>query len=306
MQIPERLRCNHRMISAESANQIETSIRANYHKGWRSETTYSVEGYRADLADHLHNRLNDDRGRIIPWLDNAHPLRGSRILEIGCGTGSSTVALAEQGAIVTGIDIDEDALIVARDRCAAYGLKASFMPLNGRQLAGIFPARSFDLIIFFACLEHMTIKERLESLRQAWDLLPSNGLLAIIETPNRLWFYDEHTSRLPLFHWLPNELAFYYSKMSKRENFRELYHDYFPETKQHFLRRGRGMSFHEIDLAIAPVSALNVISSLEEFGKYPRGTSALGSEFKAIMQRIVPDIHAGFFDEYLDLIFKKG
>src|SRR3982074_1246810 len=117
---------------------------------------------------------------------------------------------------------------------------------------------------------------------------------------NRLWFYDEHTSRLPLFHWLPNELAFYYSKMSKRENFRELYHDYFPETKQHFLRRGRGMSFHEIDLAIAPVSTLNVISSLEEFGKYPRGTSALGSEFKAIMQRIVPDIHTGFFDEHLD------
>jgi ubiquinone/menaquinone biosynthesis C-methylase UbiE len=227
-------------------------------------------------------------------------------LEIGCGTGSSIVDLAEQGAIVTGIDIDEDALIVARDRCTAYGLKASFMPLNGRQLAGTLQARSFDLIIFFACLEHMTIKERLESLRQAWDLLPSNGLLAIIETPNRLWFYDEHTSRLPLFHWLPNELAFYYSKMSKRENFRELYHEYFPETKQHFLRRGRGMSFHEIDLAIAPVSTLNVISSLEEFGKYPRGTSALGSEFKAIMQRIVPDIHTGFFDEYLDLTFKKG
>ncbi len=238
MQIPERLRCNHRTISGESANQIETSIRANYHKGWRSETNYSVEGYRADLADHLHNRLNDDRGRIIPWLDNAHPLRGSRILEIGCGTGSSTVALAEQGAIVTGIDIDEDALIVARDRCTAYGLKASFMPLNGRQLAGTFQARSFDLIIFFACLEHMTIKERLESLRQAWDLLPSNGLLAIIETPNRLWFYDEHTSHLPLFHWLPNELAFYYSKMSKRENFRELYHVIFQKRSNTFFAAG--------------------------------------------------------------------
>jgi 2-polyprenyl-3-methyl-5-hydroxy-6-metoxy-1,4-benzoquinol methylase len=293
------------MISAESANRIEMSIRTNYHKEWRSETNYSPEGYKADLAAHLHNRLNDDRGRIIPWLDNAQPIRGSRILEIGCGTGSSTVALAEQGAIVTGIDIDKDALLVARDRCAAYGLQATFMPLNGQHLAGAFRAGSFDLIIFFACLEHMTTKERLESLRQAWDLLPSNGLLAIIETPNRLWFYDEHTSWLPLFHWLPNELAFYYSKMSNRENFRELYRDYFAETKQHFLRRGRGMSFHEIDLAIAPVSTLNIISSLEGFGKYPRGTSALGQEFKAIMQRILPDIHIGFFDEYLDLIFRK-
>jgi methylase of polypeptide subunit release factors len=75
----------------------------------------------------------------IPFVDRA-------FWKSDVGTGSSTVALAEQGAIVTGIDIDEDALIVARDRCAAYGLKASFMPLNGRQLAGTFQARSFDLI----------------------------------------------------------------------------------------------------------------------------------------------------------------
>lgn len=306
MQIPEHLRCNHRVISAEAAQQIEMSIRANYHKGWRAESRYSPDGYKADLAAHLYDRLNDDRGRIIPWLDHARPLRGSRILEIGCGTGSSTVALAEQGAVVTAIDIDEDALLVARDRCAAYGIEATFMPLNSQRLIGAFQIGSFDLIVFFACLEHMTTQERLDSLRQAWDLLPSNGLLAIIETPNRLWFYDEHTSWLPLFHWLPNDLAFQYSKMSKRENFRELYRDYLPETKQHFLRRGRGMSFHEIDLAIAPVATINVISSLEEFRKYPRGTVALGKEFKAIMRRLLPDIHTGFFDEYLDLIFKKG
>jgi 2-polyprenyl-3-methyl-5-hydroxy-6-metoxy-1,4-benzoquinol methylase len=301
--VPERLRGNFLSCDAVTLERVEQAIREHYHTGWRAEASYNSEAYQRDLASHLTGRLKNDRRLIVPWLDTARPLTGQRILEVGCGTGSSTLALIEQGACVTGIDVDEGALAVAHERCSAYGVKGEFRALNAENIATTFSPASFDHIIFFAALEHTTISERLASLAAAWTILPAGGLLTIIETPNRLWHYDSHTSLLPLFHWLPNELAFYYSRMSQRENFRELYREYDHDSKQHFLRRGRGMSFHEIDLAIAPVVSLDVVSSL---GREPRGGySTASKKFKAIMKELNPSVHDGFFDEYLDIIIRK-
>ena len=47
-------------------------------------------------------------------------------------------------------------------------------------------------------------------------MLAENGWLVIIETPNRLWWSDSHTSELPFYNWLPDELAFRYRGHSRR------------------------------------------------------------------------------------------
>ena len=138
-------------------------------------------------------------------------------------------------------------------------------------------------------------------------MLADDGLLVIIETPNRLWYEDTHTALLPFYHWLPNELAFYYSRMSHRENFKELYREYDAASKHHFLRRGRGMSFHELEVAIASVKDLEVVSSLRSFDPVSRHPySKIDCDFKAMLERIHPHIHSGFFDEYLDIIIRKN
>jgi 2-polyprenyl-3-methyl-5-hydroxy-6-metoxy-1,4-benzoquinol methylase len=305
--LPSRLTQNFLHIEKEKLDSIENSIRKNYHTGWRSESNYSKENYKNDLNAHLLGRLENDRNMIIPWLDNAAPLQNKRILEIGCGTGSSTIALAEQGAFVTGIDIDEGALIVARERSEIYGMNVEFKVLNAQDIPGNFNSSSFDFIIFFACLEHMTTKERLSSLKCAWDLLPSGGYLVVVETPNRLWYFDGHTSLLPFFHWLPNELAFDYSKFSPRENFHDMYNEYNETSKEHFLRQGRGMSFHEFDIALGQVNKLNIVSSISTFKgiRYKLNRSKLERQYKSMLMSICPNIHEGFFDEYLYLIIKK-
>lgn len=217
------------------------------------------------------------------------------------------MALAEQGAKVIGIDIDEGALQVAKDRCKIYGLEVELMMLNATNISNTFLDTKFDSIIFFACIEHMTIEERLTALKSAWDILRKGGLLVIIETPNRLWYFDGHTSQLPFFHWLPNELAFKYSRFSPRENFRELYREYDATSKKNFLRRGRGVSFHELDIAIKPALDLRVVSSLSTFEgvRYRLGQSKLERRFKSILRSIYPGIHEGFFDSSLDLIIEK-
>ena len=305
--IPSHLLNNQIQIDDEGMDIIDKSIRKNYYQGWRSEVKFSREMYENDLNAHLYRRLENDRRMVVPWLDNAATLQNKRILEIGCGTGSSTVALAEQGAKVTGIDVDTDALTVAEDRSRVYGVKTEFKAINADQIIETFGNDAFEIVIFFACLEHMTIMERVTSLRHAWAMLPIEGLLIIIETPNRLWYFDSHTSKLPFFNWLPDELAFRYSKFSPRINFRELYREYNGDSKEHFLRRGRGVSFHELETAICPIQSLNVISSLSTYQgmRYRLKKSKFERRYKSFLMKIYPNVHEGFFDDRLYLIFKK-
>jgi len=68
----------------------------------------------------VHRRRSDAlRGQLgIPEVirSRLHDLKGVRVLHLQCGTGEATAELAELGALVTGVDISEEALAVARER----------------------------------------------------------------------------------------------------------------------------------------------------------------------------------------------
>jgi 2-polyprenyl-3-methyl-5-hydroxy-6-metoxy-1,4-benzoquinol methylase len=301
-QVPEYLKKNQIKLDVSQLQKIEMSIRENYHQGWRSEENYTREAYANDLKAHLSARLEGDRVSYIPWLNKTVQLKGANILEIGCGTGSSTIALAEQGANVTGIDIDEGALKVARDRCEIYNIPATIISGNATEVYNELQSQKFDLIIFYACIEHMVYTERIECLRKYYDLLPKGACLCIVETPNRLWYFDGHTSFLPFFHWLPDNVAFDYSKFSNRINFKELYHEHSDENFLHFLRRGRGFSFHELEIALdIPAEKYQVASYLSR----PFIPFSLDSKFHKFLTRIYPNISKGFFYPMVDILIKK-
>ncbi len=73
---------------------------------------------------------------------------GRRVLDVGCGTGSTTLAVARrlgaEGGCV-GIDISEPMIAAARARAGREGLPASFIRANAQVHA--FEPASFDLII---------------------------------------------------------------------------------------------------------------------------------------------------------------
>ena len=302
--IPAALRSRHTPIDSAGVQRVRESIQTHYHQGWRARENYSQSFYEQDLNAHLYSRLESDRRFVIPWLNSARSLKGLRVLEIGCGTGSSSVALAEQGAHVTAIDIDAPALVVARERCDVHGVAVDIRAANAKQLLDFGP---MDAVLYFAALEHMTNEERLQSLAEAWSLLSAGGLLAIIETPNRLWYFDHHTSWLPFYNWLPHDLAIAYSRFSPRENFKDNYRESSPEMMSHFLRRGRGASYHEIDVAIAPTQSLETVSSLTSYFGWRRRIRAnrLARRYKALLRQIRPDLHEGWFDVDLDVIIRK-
>lgn len=287
---------------------VQASLLRNYFT--QAEYLASAVGQR-DLANHLNERLKENREQIVPWLESFHPLAGACVLEIGCGTGASTVAIAERQAKVTAIDIRADSMRVAEDRCKAYGCTASFVIANAAEVKKHFPSEKFDLIIFYAALEHMTHEERRTGMRDTWGMLDSGAHWVVIETPNRLWYFDGHTALLPFYHWLPDRVAFEYARFSKRDYFRELYLEHTPEKELHFLRRGRGVSFHEFELFMAPVRELDVVSCLHTYlrARNPREQQEWidsgNASYAAHLHRACPNLPAAFLEPSLDLAIRK-
>jgi S-adenosylmethionine-dependent methyltransferase len=231
---------NYIPYTEEAQVRIKDALVTHYFSG-------NVEGKQDDLQDHLTRSVEINRNTIIPWIDAHYKLHGSKLLEIGSGTGCSTLAYSEQGAEVTGVDILESSIKVAEVRCNAYGYYPNFIIGNATTIDAMLPEKKFGIAVFHASLEHMILEERIDSLKAVWEKIDKGGILVIVEAPNRLWHTDNHTSLLPFFHWLPDDLAFEYAKYSSRKGFGDIY-DNWEKQKLHFLRRGRGVSFHEFEM----------------------------------------------------------
>ncbi|WP_405206755.1 class I SAM-dependent methyltransferase [Aquimarina sp. LLG6339-5] len=303
---PKKMQQKHTAFSKEQLEELTKSLKENYLDRGNTKSRLSTEEYNQAISGQLFERLYYNRNRIAPWLHSVKDLNGASILEIGCGTGISTLALSEQGAKVVGVDVDAGALEVAKDRMKIAGYEAELHHVNGEEIEKNFKDQKFDFIIYYAVLEHMTISERLESLKQAWGMLSKGGYLAVIETPNRLWYYDSHTAALPFYDWLPDDLGYYYSKFSSRKNFKDSYRELDDESMMKFKRWGRGASYHEFEVAIAPLNEINVVSSLMKFEK----SAFLKVGFKGLryikfLKSLNKNLTSGFCYPYLDIVIKK-
>ncbi len=303
---PKKMKNNQMVFSEGQIKELTVSLEKNYLDRGNTKSRLSEQDYKKAINGQIFERLYYNRNRIAPWLNKVRELKGASVLEIGCGTGISTLALMEQGAKVTGVDVDAGALEVAKDRLKIAGFEPDVHLVNGDDIADHFGDKKFDFIIYYAVLEHMTVEERLKSLEQAWGMLKEESYLAVIETPNRLWYYDSHTAAMPFYDWLPDDLAFYYSKFSDRANFKDSYRDLNDEDMMKFLRWGRGASYHEFEVAIAPLHELKVVSSLMKFEKstfFKLGFKGL--RYVRFLKSIHKRLNSGFCYPYLDIIIKK-
>jgi S-adenosylmethionine-dependent methyltransferase len=216
----------------------------------------------------------------------------------------------EQGAKVSAVDIDEGSLSVARDRCAAYGFSPEILRVNATDVHKVFEGQRFDMIVYFATIEHMTHAERISAMKTTWDMLSDGALWCILDTPNRLWYFDGHTALLPFFHWLPNDLAFQYSRFSGRYPFNNSFREMNSDTELTFLRHGRGVSYHEFDLAMKKSEELDVVSCLRDqrplrnLLRRLRGT--LNYRYETFLAEAGPKIHRGFYQAKLEMIIRKN
>lgn len=118
-------------------------------------------------------------GRFVDAVETAcafelfTPEQGQRILDVGCGTGNFSVKLAEKGAVVTGIDLSEEMLAIARDKSGELPITYKHMDLY--QLD--FQDNSFDAIFSMAAFEF--VKEPERALSELFRVLKPGGKLLI-------------------------------------------------------------------------------------------------------------------------------
>ena len=90
----------------------------------------------------------------LRFVDDATPLKGQRVVDVGCGGGLLTEAMARLGAEVTGIDAARAPLSVARLHAKESGLDIDYRRATAEALAAQHPA-CYDVVTCMELLEHV-------------------------------------------------------------------------------------------------------------------------------------------------------
>ena len=126
----------------------------------------------------------------IPYFDRRWrqqlligPARVGSFLEVGCGGGIATAALAKLGYNMTGVEPQEASLEAAREHARRLGLqeRLSFVQGGAYDLS-MFPAGCFDGVLMADVLEHL--HDLPTAVAQVWRVLKPGGVL-VFDTINR-------------------------------------------------------------------------------------------------------------------------
>ena len=98
--------------------------------------------------------LHDINPIRLAYIDERHPLTGSRALDVGCGGGILAEAMARSGALTTGIDMAESPLAVARLHAIESATEIEYLTSTAEALAAE-RTESYALVTCLEMLEHV-------------------------------------------------------------------------------------------------------------------------------------------------------
>jgi ubiquinone biosynthesis O-methyltransferase len=149
--------------------------------------------HRASLYDRDAGHWWDGSQRWLRALQNLVPARlaffdrltswdGRTVLDLGCGGGFMSEALARRGAKVIGVDVSRGAIAIAKRHAADGGLAIRYLVASGEDLP--LPEDSVDCVVCVDVLEHVrNLGQVLDEIRRV--LRP--GGVFLFDTINRTW-----------------------------------------------------------------------------------------------------------------------
>jgi ubiquinone/menaquinone biosynthesis C-methylase UbiE len=143
---------------------------------WKS--IYAIDGLLPTIYQERHNTTLD-------WIQNLHLPARARILEIGCGAGLLTAALAQNGYAVDAMDSASAMLRVAHEAAVDRGVEDRIRLHLADVQAMPFSPQAFDLAIAIGVIpwlssEHLALREMHRVLK------PGGYLLATADNEARL------------------------------------------------------------------------------------------------------------------------
>ena len=154
-----------------------------------ADAKYASTWHSTDTSQELATLQLLNAARV-PYFDRAlrsnlllGPARMGSFLEVGCGGGIATGALASLGYNMTGVEPAAPSLEAARDHARKLGVhdRTSFVQGSAYDLS-MFPPECFDGVIFADVLEHLY--DLPSAVEQAWRVLKPGGVLTF-DTINR-------------------------------------------------------------------------------------------------------------------------
>lgn len=125
--------------------------------------------------------LHDINPLRLDYIEAAVGLRGKSVVDVGCGGGILAEGMAARGARVTGIDLAEKSLAVARLHLLESGLQVNYLAISAEEFAQSNPG-SYDVVTCLEMLEH--VPDPASTVRACAALLKPGGT-ALFSTINR-------------------------------------------------------------------------------------------------------------------------
>ena len=116
--------------------------------------------------------LHDINPLRVNWINERAPLAGQNVLDVGCGGGILSEAMAQRGAQVTGIDMGEAPLAVARLHQLETGVDVTYRQITAEALAEEMPGQ-FDVVTCLEMLEH--VPDPASIIRACYTLVKPGG-----------------------------------------------------------------------------------------------------------------------------------
>lgn len=128
-------------------------------------------------------------------INQAHVFDGSRVLDVGCGTGTLAIMTKQlhPEAEVVGIDADPKILGIARDKAAWAGLTLTLDQGMADQLP--YADSSFDRVLSSLFLHHLTTENKRRALREVFRVLRSGGGFEVVDFGPPRTFYSRLVAR---------------------------------------------------------------------------------------------------------------
>lgn len=108
----------------------------------------------------------------LDWIQKHIPIAGKKVLDVGCGGGILTEAMARAGATAKGVDLSEKALKVADLHGLESGVKVEYEYISAEDLALKEPGQ-YDVVTCMEMLEH--VPEPLSIIKACAQLVKPGG-----------------------------------------------------------------------------------------------------------------------------------
>lgn len=129
-----------------------------------SATAHNVDYQEVAKFEELASRWWDPHSEFKPlhdinplrldYIDRRANLAGKTVLDVGCGGGILSESMAQRGATVTGIDMGEAPLSVAKLHKLESGVEVDYQRITAEELAAQQP-QQYDVVTCLEMLEHV-------------------------------------------------------------------------------------------------------------------------------------------------------